>query len=109
MVIVFDPKPALTPAGKPVAAPIPVAPVVACVILVRAVLIHKVGVLLAAPTVLTVATVMVMALDVTGEPVKQVCAGSFVITQVTTFPLTRLDVVKVELLVPTGVLPTFQA
>jgi len=109
MVITFPAQPAVTPAGKPVAAPIPVAPVVACVILVRAVLIHKVGVEEAAPTVLLEATVMVMAFDVTGEPVKQVCAGSFVITQVTTFPLTRLVVVKVGLLVPTGVLPTFQA
>ena len=43
---------ALTPAGNPVAVPIPVAPVVACVIFVNAVLIHSVGVLDAAPAVL---------------------------------------------------------
>ena len=35
-------------------------------------------------------TDMVMAFDVTGDPVRQACAGSFVITQVTTFPLTRV-------------------
>ena len=49
MVIVFDAKAAVTPAGKPVAVPIPVAPVMAWVIAVKAVLIHKVGVEEAAP------------------------------------------------------------
>ena len=44
---------ALTPAGNPVAVPIPVAPVVVCVILVKAVLMHKVGVEDAALTVLS--------------------------------------------------------
>ena len=34
---------AVTPAGKPTAVPIPVAPVVVCVILVKAVFKHKVG------------------------------------------------------------------
>jgi hypothetical protein len=34
MVIVLDAQAALTPAGKPVAAPMPVAPVVVCVMLV---------------------------------------------------------------------------
>ena len=43
---------AATPAGSPVAEPIPVAPVVACVILVKAVLIQSVGVDDAAATVL---------------------------------------------------------
>ena len=52
MVIVLLAQAALTPAGNPVAAPIPVAPVVACVILINAVLIHKVGVLDASPAVL---------------------------------------------------------
>ena len=42
---------AVTPAGKPNAEPIPVAPVVVCVILVKGVLIHKVGVEDAAVTV----------------------------------------------------------
>ena len=59
MVIVFDAHAAVTPVGKPVADPIPVAPVVAWVIFVNAVLIHKVGVLDAAPTVLAAVTVIV--------------------------------------------------
>ena len=49
MVMVFDAHAAVTPAGNPVAGPIPVAPVVVWVILVKAVLIHKVGVEEAAP------------------------------------------------------------
>jgi len=52
IVIVLLAQAAVTPIGKPVAAPIPVAPVVVCVIAVSAVLIHKVGVLEAALTVL---------------------------------------------------------
>ena len=43
---------AVIPVGNPVAVPIPVAPVVVCVIAVKAVLIHKVGVELAAVAVL---------------------------------------------------------
>ena len=50
---------AVTPAGSPVAAPIPVAPVVAWVIGVSAVLIQSVGVDDAAPTVLFAVTVIV--------------------------------------------------
>ncbi len=54
MVIVFAAKVAVTPAGKPVATPIPVAPIVVCVIGANnAVLIHKVGVLDANVTVLS--------------------------------------------------------
>ena len=45
----LDAQAPVTPAGNPVAVPIPVAPVVACVIAVKAVLIHKVGVEEAAP------------------------------------------------------------
>ena len=52
IVISSDDQDALTPDGKPVAEPIPVAPVVAWVISVNAVLIHNVGVLDAEPTVL---------------------------------------------------------
>ena len=59
IVIVLDAKAAVTPAGNPVAVPMPVAPVVACVILVNAVLIHKVGVDEAAPAVLFGVTVIV--------------------------------------------------
>ena len=58
MVIVFDAHAAVTPAGNPVAVPIPVAPVVVRVMFVSAVLIHNVGVDEAAPTVL-------MALELT--------------------------------------------
>jgi hypothetical protein len=43
IVIVFDAHDAVTPAGSPVAVPMPVAPVVVCVIAVRAVLMHRVG------------------------------------------------------------------
>ena len=49
---------AVTPVGNPVAVPIPVATVVLCVMLVNAVLIHKVGVLDATLTVLMALTVM---------------------------------------------------
>ena len=59
IVITSEAQAALTPAGNPVAVPIPVAPVVACVIFVNAVLIHKVGVLDAAPAVLSGVTVIV--------------------------------------------------
>ena len=62
---------AVTPVGNPVAVPIPVAPVVACVMDVNAVLIHNVGALEAALTVLTGVTVMVpIAVLVPQPPVK---------------------------------------
>ena len=71
MVIVLLAHTALTPAGNPVAAPIPVAPVVACVIFVNAVLIHKIGVLDAVPAVLSGVTVMVpVAFTVPQPPVN---------------------------------------
>ena len=54
MVIVLFAQAAVTPAGKPVAVPIPAAPVVVCVILVNAVFIHNVGVLDAVPAVTVV-------------------------------------------------------
>ena len=59
MVIVFEAHAAVTPAGNPVAVPIPVAPVVVWVILVKAVLIHKLGLELAAPAVLSAVTFIV--------------------------------------------------
>ena len=59
IVIVLLAHAAVTPVGKPVAVPIPVAPVVVCVIAVSAVLIHNVGVLEAALTVLAGVTVIV--------------------------------------------------
>ena len=58
MVMVLLANAAVTPPGNPVTTPIPVAPAVVCVILVSAVLIHKVGVDDAAPAVLTVMTVI---------------------------------------------------
>jgi hypothetical protein len=57
--MVLAAKAAVTPAGKPVAAPMPVAPVVVCVILVNAVLIQSVGADDAALTVLFGVTVIV--------------------------------------------------
>ena len=51
IVIVLPDKAAVTPAGRPVAAPIPVAPVVVCVMFVKGVLIHSEGLLDAAPAV----------------------------------------------------------
>ena len=59
IVIVLVAHAAVTPVGKPVAVPIPVAPVVVCVIAVSAVLLHKVGVLDAALAVLFGVTVIV--------------------------------------------------
>ena len=59
IVIVFDAHAAVTPAGRPVAVPMPVAPVVVCVTAGRAVLRHKVGVEEAEEAVLDGVTVMV--------------------------------------------------
>ena len=67
MLITFAAQAALTPAGNPVAVPMPVAPVVACVIFVNAVLIQSVGVLDAAPAVLFGVTVIV-PVALTEEP-----------------------------------------
>jgi hypothetical protein len=52
-VIVFEANEALTPDGSPVAVPIPVAPVVLCVIAVNVVLLQTVGVLDGAPAATT--------------------------------------------------------
>ena len=71
MVIVFDAHAAVTPAGNPVAAPMPVAPVVVCVIAVSGVLIQSVGVDEAALTVLLAVTVIVpVAFAVPHPPVN---------------------------------------
>ena len=67
----FEAHAAVTPAGNPVGVPIPVALVVAIVMLVRAVLIHKLGVLDGAPAVLFGVTVIVpVAFTVPQPPVK---------------------------------------
>ena len=71
MVIVFAAQAAETPAGKPAAAPMPVAPVVAIVMLISKVLIHKVGLEDGAPAVLAAVTVMVpVALTAPQPPVS---------------------------------------
>ena len=71
MVMVPPAQLAVTPAGKPLAAPIPVAPVVVWVMLVMAVLTQTVGEDEAAETVLLGVTVMVpVAFTVPHPPVK---------------------------------------
>ena len=59
IVMVLPAHAAVTPAGKPVGDPIPVAPVVAIVILVNTVLIQRVGVDEGAPAVFAGVTVIV--------------------------------------------------
>jgi hypothetical protein len=68
MVIVFEAQEAVTPAGRPVAVPIPVAPVVVCVIFVRGVLMHSVGVEDAAPAVLSGVTSIVPVANTVPQP-----------------------------------------
>ena len=63
-------KEAETPVGKPDAAPIPVAPVVAMVILVKAVLIHKVGVVLATAAVFIETVIVPVAFTEPQPPVN---------------------------------------
>ena len=71
MVIVLDAHAAETPAGKPVTVPIPVAPAVVWVILVKAVLILKVGLELAAEAVLSADTFIVpVALTLPDPPLR---------------------------------------
>jgi hypothetical protein len=71
MVIVLEAKAAVTPAGKPDGAPMPVAKVVAWVILVNAVLIHSVEVLDAAAAVMFAVTVIVpVAFTVPQPPIN---------------------------------------
>ena len=59
IVTVFEVHDALTPAGRPLAVPMPVAPVVVCVMAVRSVFIQSVGVEDAADTVFSGVTVIV--------------------------------------------------
>ena len=59
-----------TPAGRPVAEPMPVALVVVWVILVSAVLIHKVGVEEAAVKVFTLTVIVPVAFTLPHPPVK---------------------------------------
>ena len=62
IVIELDNQVAITPVGKPVGVPIPVAPVVVCVTVGKTVWIHIEGDKLAAVTVLSGVTVMVTKL-----------------------------------------------
>ena len=67
--MVLEAHAAVTPAGRPVAAPIPDAPVVVCVILVKTVLTQSVGVEEAAPAVFAGVTIIVpVALTVPQPP-----------------------------------------
>jgi hypothetical protein len=59
---------ALTPEGKPVAVPMPVAPVVVCVMVANEVLIHNVGVDDTALVVLSGVTVIVPVADTVPQP-----------------------------------------
>ena len=71
MVMVLFANAAVTPAGNPVAVPIPVVLEVICVILVNGVFIHKVGVLDAAPAIMFPITVIVpVALTLLQPPVN---------------------------------------
>jgi len=71
IVMVLAAQAAVTPAGKPVAVPMPVANVVVWVIAVNGVLIHKVGLEDAALTVIFGVTVIVpVAFTVPQPPVK---------------------------------------
>ena len=68
MRIVSELNVALTPVGKPVAVPMPVAPVVVCVMVANEVLIHNVGVDDAALVVLSGVTVIVPVADMVPQP-----------------------------------------
>ena len=68
IVIVFDAHDAVTPTGRPVAVPIPVAVVVMCVIAVSTVFIQSVGVEDAAPAVFSGVTVIVPVAETLLQP-----------------------------------------
>jgi hypothetical protein len=68
MVIALEAQDAVTPAGSPVAVPMPVAPVVVWVIAVKAVFTHSDGVEEAVPAVFSGDTVMVPVADTLPQP-----------------------------------------
>jgi hypothetical protein len=68
MLIISELNIALTPVGNPVATPMPVAPVVVCVMVPKDVLIHKVGVVEAALVVLSGVIVIVPLADTVPQP-----------------------------------------
>src|SRR6478735_2135705 len=69
IVITFPAHDAVTPAGKPVAAPMPVAPVVACVMPVIKILIHTGAVEEADPAVFDAVTVTLIGTPELTQPV----------------------------------------
>ena len=68
MVIVLEAQAAVTPAGSPVTVPIPVTPVVVCVILLIGVLIQTVGLDEAVLTVFAAFTVIVPTASTVPQP-----------------------------------------
>ena len=68
MVIVLDDQAAVTPAGRPIAAPMPVAPVVVWVMLVKTILIQSVGEDEAADTILSAVTIIVPVAEIVPQP-----------------------------------------
>ena len=68
MVMVLDAQDAVTPLGRPVAVPIPVAPVVTCVMAGRGVPKVTVGAEEAAPTVLSGVTMIVPVAEALPQP-----------------------------------------
>ena len=70
--MVLEAKAALTPGGKPEVAPIPVAPVVVCVIFVKGVLIQSVGEDDADDTVLLGTTVIIDVIVLPTQPLLPV-------------------------------------
>ena len=70
IVTVFEAQAAVTPSGRPVAVPIPVAPEVVCVMAVNAVLIHTVGVADAAPAEFRFTVIVPVAFTLPQPPVS---------------------------------------
>ena len=71
IVTVFEAHAAATPAGRPVGVLMPAAPVVACVMFVKAVLTHSVGAEDAVPAVFAAVTVIVpVAFTLPQPPIK---------------------------------------
>ena len=68
MVIIFEAHTADTPAGRPEAVPIPIAPVVLNVMAVKVMFAHNVGFDEAAPTVLAGVTVIVPVALIAPQP-----------------------------------------
>ena len=70
IVIVLLPQAAVTPVGKPVGVPIPVAPVLLCVMSVNIVLTQMVGVLDAVPAIFSDTVIVPVAFTLPHPPVN---------------------------------------